>query len=111
MNQKPIFLISKNLLRIWGGLTVLLILYGLLTFTFDLRGQTFIVMLNVLNILLFSMVFIFRKNIEKSVTNVLEQSKDISISIKYYFEKEIGSILLVLFVAVGIAIMYYAVLM
>lgn len=109
MNQKPNFLISKNILRIWGGLTVLLIIYGLLTFTFDLRGQTFIVMLNVLNILLFSMVFIFRKNIEKAVTNVLEQSKDLSISIKYFYEKEIGSILLILFVVVGIAIMYYAV--
>ena len=109
MNQKPNFLISKNILMIWGGLTVLLIIYGLLTFTFDLRGQTFIVMLNVLNILLFSMVYIFRKKIEKAVTNVLEQSKDLSISIKYFYEKEIGSILLILFVVVGIAIMYYAV--
>jgi hypothetical protein len=94
---------------IWGGLTVLLIIYGLLTFAFDLRGQTFIVMLNVLNILSFSIVFIFRKYIEKSVTNVLEQSKDLSISIKYFYEKEIGSILLILFIVVGIAIMYYAV--
>jgi len=109
VNPKPNFLISKNILMIWGGLTVLLIIYGLLTFTFDLRGQTFIVMLNVLNILLFSMVYIFRKKIEKAVTNVLEQSKDLSISIKYFYEKEIGSILLILFVVVGIAIMYYAV--
>jgi len=109
VNQQPNFLISKNILMIWGGSTVLLIIYGLLTFTFDLPGQTFIVMLNVLNSLLFSMVYIFRKKIEKAVTNVMEQSKDLSISIKYFYEKEIGSILLVLFVAVGIAIMYYAV--
>lgn len=87
MNQKPNFLSSKNILRIWAGLTVLLILYGLLTFTFDLRGQTFIVMLNVLNILLFSMVYIFWKIIEKAATNVMEQSKDLSISIKYFYEK------------------------
>jgi len=81
VNQKPNFLSLKNILRIWVGLTVLIIIYGLLTFTFDLRGKTFIVMLNVLNILLFSMVYIFRKKIEKAVTNVLEQSKDLSISI------------------------------
>jgi len=87
VNQKPNFLSSKNILRIWAGLTVLLILYGLLTFTFDLRGQTFIVMLNVLNILLFSMVYIFWKIIEKAATNVMEQSKDLSISIKYFYEK------------------------
>jgi len=109
VNQKSNFLISKNILRIWTGLTVLLGLYGLLTFIFDLRGKTFIVMLNVLNILLFSVVLIFRKQIEKAVTNVFAQSRDISVSIKYYFEKEIGSILLILFVIVGIAIMYYAV--
>jgi len=109
VNQKPIFLSSKNTLMIWGGLTVLLILFGLLAFTYDFRGQTFIVMLNVLNILLFSMGFIFRKNIEKAVKKILEGSKDLSISIKYFYEKEIGSILLILFIVVGIAIMYYAV--
>ena len=109
MNQKSNFLSSKNILRIWTGLTVLLILYGLLTFILDLRGKTFIVMLNVLNILFFSVGLIFRKQIEKAVTNVFEQSKDISVNIKYHLEKEIGSILLIMFVIVGIVIMYYAV--
>jgi len=109
VNQKSNFLSSKNILRIWTGLTVLLILYGLLTFILDLRGKTFIVMLNVLNILFFSVGLIFRKQIEKAVTNVFEQSKDISVNIKYHLEKEIGSILLIMFVIVGIVIMYYAV--
>jgi len=109
VNRKSNFLISKKVLLIWAGLTGLLILFGLSTFVFDLRGQTFTIMLNTLNILLFSIVLIFRKKIEKAVNNTLEESKDIGIEVKYLLEKEIGFLLLIAFIVVGVAIMYYAV--
>ena len=106
MNQKSNLLNYKNILIAWAGLTVLFILSGLLTFIYSFRGETFIALLNVLNIILFSIFFFFRKNIEKVVNKFTDQSKDLSVSIKYFFEKEIGSVLLILFVVVGSIIIY-----
>lgn len=93
----------------WTGFTGLLILFGLSTFIFDLRGQAFTVMLNVLNLLLFSFFLIFRKKIDQAAKHILEESKDLSIEVKYFLEKQIGFILLLAFIVVSIAIMYYAV--
>ena len=83
---------------VWAGLTILLIFIGLVVFVYSIEAEAFIVLLNTINVLLFSCFVLFRKKIERFIEKSLDESKNSSVNIKYNYEKEIGFVMLPLFI-------------
>lgn len=97
----------KNMLIIWAGLTIFLLVTGLIVFFYALEAKAFIVLLNAINIFLFLCFTLLRKQIENIVTRFIDKSKNLSFNIKYKHEKQIGLI----FICLAIIFCCYAMLL
>lgn len=98
MNQKFKAFSFRNISMAWAGLTILLVCAGLIMIVYTSQAKTFIVMLNAINVFLFSLFIIFRKNIERIIVKLIEDSSDLSFTIQYNYERKIGITMLSLFI-------------
>ncbi len=98
MNQKSKDFSLKNILMVWAGLTILLVFVGLLVFVYTIEAEVFIVLLNTANVVLFTCFVLFRKNIERIIAKFIDESRNLSFNIKYNYEKEIGFVMVSLFI-------------
>ena len=100
---------SLNIFHLWTGLTIALLAGGVLIFITDFRGQTAITMLNAFNLALYLVYVLFRKKIDTWFAGLVEQSKQQNYQVHYFFDREIGVLLLLIFLSLGGLFMYFSV--
>lgn len=98
----------NTILKLWTLLTIMFIVAGIIVFSYDLDKKSFVVMVNIINIFSFVVFFIFREKIETNVTELMDESKYLSINIENIYEANIGYILIALFILMGAILIFFA---
>ncbi|MBN2070323.1 MAG: hypothetical protein JW814_02610 [Candidatus Krumholzibacteriota bacterium] len=101
MNKKTDNINLGKFLSVWGFLTAVFLLAGSLLLIYAQRGKNFVIMLNAINIPLFTVLLLIRRPVERGITEMLNKSAGAFFEIQYDHEKSIGFFLVSLAILFG----------
>jgi hypothetical protein len=104
----------RPVVRIWTALTVLLALTGVLVLILsasdalpgDVDATAFVVLVNGVNVVLYLLVLVFRKRIERSSARLIDQSNSVHVTTTYPRERPFGRTLVLLLAVTGVFVTY-----
>ena len=109
MNKEAKQISLGKIVVIWGALSALLGLISIISLAYVGDQKTFVIMLNSINIGLFSLVFMLRGRIEKRLSELVNSAIETPLlEIRYRQEEKIGYSLLSLTLIFGLCIIYVA---
>lgn len=110
INIKANNLFIKRLLWAWALLTLILILVsGTMIFGFEINKKSFFILINILNIILFSPVFLFQKKINLILIKSIDESRNLSIDLDCKHDRIIRLFMFSVFIFFSMIFIFFSV--